>query len=152
MRRISILLVPLFVVLLQAAAYAGMHWGGKSGDFPPQLEGLLGLVLFAIVTAILAWLIKQPPLGAGTGCAFFVAVTSVVTMIIVVEYVFIFLDPWVPSGWPEFLLMAILNIIVLVVMVLWANRCCLHKSISWTDAFKIVIVPALVAVAFSWIF
>ncbi len=155
MRRISILLVPLFVVLLQAAAYAGMHWGGKSGDFPPLLQAALGLGLAAVVIAVLAFIIKQPPLAAGTGCAIFVAVASVATMILVVEYVLIFLGPWVPTGWLYYLVLAILNILALMSMVRWAGLCCLGQAgqaMNWADAFKIVWIPALLAVAFSWIF
>lgn len=151
MRWIAVLLVLLSVGLLQAPAYAGDHWGpggGPTGPTPGVGVLIVGIVLVIITIIILAWLIISF-LGASAPCAFFVAVGSVATRIVVGEYfLLIIFNTWVPQTLAQQTVIALLNIIVLVVMLILAAPCCLKKPVSLPDALKITIASALLPVVF----
>lgn len=145
MRRIAVLLAALLLALLPATAYAGMHWGAPD---PTRGTALQGLALVIIMIIILAWLIMRF-LGASTPCAFFVAVGSVATKMLLLEYILIFVfgTPFASKG-IQLPLLAVFDVVVLVAVLIWAAPCCLGKRVSLMDALKITLVPALLPVLF----
>lgn len=173
MRRISVLLVPLFVVLLQTAAYAPDHWGrifttSPSPDQP--LQALLGLLFVLSLIFILAWLIIYFLPWANAKCALFFAVGSVATMFIILEYVVILgftaigLSAIVDQQglWLAFL--GIYTIVVLWASLYFAAPCCLPTvppppppvpplvGLPWIwKAFIIAIVLAVLHIVYAWI-
>lgn len=152
MRRIAVLLALLFVVVLQAAAYAADHWdriADTKAPIPDKPQSAAGALMVVVTTIILAWLIIHF-LGTGKPCALLVAVGSVATMILVGEYGLIFVFTTVfARGVAQFGFVAIVNIVILVVMLVSAAPCCLNKKVSVADALKIIIVPALVPVLYG---
>ncbi len=157
MRRISVLLVPLFfvpllVILLPTAVYAIDHWGGApTGPTPTQAQtwAAIGVTLGMMGALVLSLTLVFP--GTNPVCAFFVAVGSVAAMYLIVEYIFIIAGVWVPQTVPQQILAPILKAAFLTAMVIWGAQCCLNKRARLREALIVAVIPVLVQWLLHWV-
>lgn len=153
MRRISLLLIPLFVILLPTAAHAIDHWGGRcSGLTPPGLRAVAAALGAVLLMVILAWLLTVVLPGTNLRCAFFVAVASVAATILFVEYIFItFFHTWTGTTAGLNLLGAILKFVFLLVIITGGASCCLGKPGKWGAAAIVALVITVLSELLAWV-
>ncbi len=152
MRWLGIVFVPLVVLLAQSPALAPFH-----DDLFARPEGLtllvgrvvISLVVVVILIGILTGFLMRAFSRAGSR-ATFLAVVSVAAMILVGDYVFaLVFGTRQARGIVQLAFLTVLNFLVLADLLMWSAPWLFSRRVNWSEALRILIIPALLPTIYA---
>ncbi len=154
MRRMSILLIPLIILLAASPALAPFHDFYIAG--PVNIGGvLLSLFLVGVLVIVLAWSIVRF-FGARRGPAIFVAGVSIPTMLVLGDYVFALLFGALHvAGFGQLVFLTVLDYVIIALLLVWSASWTLNTSMPTgkmfsAHVFRSVIGPVLLTSILAW--